>query len=39
MKLKFVIGDEWFAGNLSYHLISRPKWMLTLNDKISENNI
>ena len=22
----FVIGDEWKAGNLSYHLKSRPKW-------------
>ena len=21
-----VIGDEWIAGNLSYHLKSRPKW-------------
>tara|TARA_Y100001970_G_scaffold290539_1_gene424608 strand:- start:2436 stop:3764 length:1329 start_codon:yes stop_codon:yes gene_type:complete len=22
----FVIGNEWNAGNLSYHLKSRPKW-------------
>ena len=22
----FVVGDEWKAGNLSYHLKSRPKW-------------
>ena len=21
-----MIGDEWFGGNLSYHLSSRPKW-------------
>ena len=21
-----VEGDEWYAGNLSYHLKSRPKW-------------
>ena len=21
-----VIGDAWHAGNLSYHLNSRPKW-------------
>ena len=21
-----VIGDEWHAGNLSYHLKSKPKW-------------
>ena len=20
------MGDEWSAGNLSYHLYSRPKW-------------
>ena len=25
-KIGSVIGDEWHAGNLSYHLISRPKW-------------
>ena len=24
--IEFVIGDEWKAGNLSYHLKSRPKW-------------
>lgn len=23
--LEYVIGDEWYAGNLSYHLNSRPK--------------
>ena len=26
-EIKIVIGDEWYAGNLSYHLNSRPKWM------------
>ena len=31
-EIKFVIGDEWSAGNLSYHLNSRPKWMLRLNN-------
>ena len=25
-KLQAVIGDEWVAGNLSYHIKSRPKW-------------
>ncbi|MEC7099730.1 MAG: glycosyltransferase family 39 protein [Pseudomonadota bacterium] len=25
-EIKYVVGDEWFAGNLSYHLKSRPKW-------------
>jgi len=24
--IKFVYGDEWIAGNLSYHLKSRPEW-------------
>ncbi len=32
-EIGIVIGDEWFAGNLSYHLNSRPKWMLNLNNK------
>ena len=34
-EIKIVIGDEWSAGNLSYHLSSRPKWMLTLKNKTS----
>ena len=25
-KIGIVGGDEWHAGNLSYHLKSRPKW-------------
>ena len=28
----FVIGNEWNAGNLSYHLKSRPKWEGFLKD-------
>ena len=24
--IEFVTGNEWNAGNLSYHLKSRPKW-------------
>ena len=24
--IKVVLGDEWYAGNLSYHLRSRPVW-------------
>ncbi len=31
----FVIGNEWKAGNLSYHLRSRPKW----EGFLSNNNI
>jgi len=26
-KIKYVSGDEWVAGNLSYHLKSRPVWL------------
>ena len=25
--LNFVKGNEWLAGNLSYHLYERPKWI------------
>ena len=25
--LKFVKGNEWIAGNISYHLRERPKWI------------
>ena len=32
-EIKFVIGDEWYAGNLSYHLNSRPRWLLSLEKK------
>ncbi len=31
-EIKIVVGDEWSAGNLSYHLISRPKWTQQLKD-------
>ena len=24
--IKYVLGDEWAAGNLSYHINSRPIW-------------
>ena len=33
-KIEFVTGDEWKAGNLSYHLKSRPKWEGFTNNKI-----
>ncbi len=39
-KIKIVIGDEWYAGNLSYHLYSRPIWINELKNKaanIKEN--
>ena len=32
--IDFVIGDEWKAGNLSYHLKSRPVWEGFINNDI-----
>ena len=37
-EIEFVTGDEWKAGNLSYHLKSRPKWEGTANDNILKNS-
>ena len=31
-ELSFVKGNEWIAGNLSYHLPKRPKWIYDSND-------
>ena len=33
-KIQFVTGDEWKAGNLSYHLKSRPKWEGFTNNEV-----
>ena len=35
--IQFVTGDEWKAGNLSYHLKSRPVWEGSTNDEILKN--
>ncbi len=37
--IEIVIGDEWAAGNLSYHLISRPKWTQSLKNSITAAEI
>ena len=37
-EIQFVTGDEWKAGNLSYHLKSRPKWEGYTNDDIPNNS-
>jgi 4-amino-4-deoxy-L-arabinose transferase-like glycosyltransferase len=37
-EIEFVTGDEWKAGNLSYHLKSRPKWEGYTNDDILDNS-
>tara|TARA_B100001057_G_scaffold389254_1_gene396944 strand:- start:3669 stop:5042 length:1374 start_codon:yes stop_codon:yes gene_type:complete len=34
--ISIVIGDEWYAGNLSYHLNSRPTWFNTIENNLSE---
>ena len=33
LPINVVLGDEWNAGNLSYHLKSRPIWEGELNKK------
>jgi 4-amino-4-deoxy-L-arabinose transferase-like glycosyltransferase len=35
-EIKIVIGDEWSAGNLSYHLASRPVWVNDLKNEASK---
>ena len=35
--IKYVLGDEWAAGNLSYHLKSRPVWEGSTNSEILKN--
>ena len=37
-EIQFVTGDEWKAGNLSYHLKSRPKWEGFNNNEILNNS-
>ena len=37
-KIQFVTGNEWNAGNLSYHLKSRPKWEGFTNKKLLEKS-
>ena len=33
-----VVGDEWYAGNLSYHLKSRPVWYNSIENNLSMIN-
>ena len=37
--IAIVVGDEWVAGNLSYHLQSRPKWFNNLEPKLKDLNL
>ncbi len=33
-EIGIIVGDEWYGGNLSYHLNSRPIWFNEINNKI-----
>ena len=32
-KINVVLGDEWYAGNISYHMEGRPVWLGKINQK------
>ena len=34
--IAIIVGDEWVAGNLSYHLRSRPWWFNNLEPKLKD---
>ena len=38
-EITIVVGDEWYGGNLSYHLKSRPKWFNSLDGKLANINV
>ena len=31
--INVVLGDEWYAGNISYHMEGRPVWLGEINQK------
>ena len=31
-KMEYIKGNEWIAGNISYHLPERPRWMYNSNE-------
>jgi 4-amino-4-deoxy-L-arabinose transferase-like glycosyltransferase len=37
--ISIVVGDEWLAGNLSYHLKARPQWFNNLNPELKDLEI
>ena len=37
-EISIVVGDEWYAGNLSYHLRTRPTWYNTIENNLSMIN-
>ncbi len=36
-EIKYVVGDEWHAGNLSYHISTRPTWFETIKGRTKES--
>ena len=38
-EIKIVVGDEWYAGNLSYHLPLRPIWINDLKNNAKDLKI
>ena len=32
-KINVVLGDEWYAGNISYHMEGRPVWLGEINQR------
>ena len=38
-KIIYILGNEWEAGNLSYHLKDRPKWIGEFSTKYSKKNL
>ena len=34
--ISIIVGDEWYGGNLSYHLESRPKWFISLDGEVTK---
>ncbi len=34
--IQIIVGDEWFGGNLAYHLRSRPKWYNNLSPQLKD---
>ncbi len=38
-EIVYVVGDEWKAGNLSYHLKSRPVWLNEFDKNLINRNI
>ncbi len=38
-EISFIVGEEWFGGNLSYHLNSRPRWFNKLGKNVKTIDI